>query len=137
MLDIKLKNNPKMVWLAVFLVLCFCSAGMILFYPSIWSSAQKSGQQNNDKIENNLDDFNSFAEGNYVLYNQISKETSQADVLEEDTYDDFRLLERYTDYSITDEEENILLKSSESAAENLKNDQSSLYEMKVEFVFDS
>lgn len=137
MLDIKLKNNPKMVWLAVFLVLCFCSAGMILFYPSIWSSAQKSGQQNNDKIENNLDDFNSFAEGNYVLYNQISKETSQADVLEEDTYDDFRLLERYTDYSIIDEEENILLKSSESAAENLKNDQSSLYEMKVEFVFDS
>lgn len=136
-MDTKLKNNPKIVWLAVLLVLCFCSVGMILFYPSIWSSAQKSGQQNSDDIESNLDEFNSLVEGNYVLYNQISKETSQADILEEDAYDDFRLLERYMDYSMTDEEGNILLESSGEAGDNLENTQSSQYEMKVEFVFDN
>lgn len=134
---IKLKNNPRTVWLSVFLVLCFCSAGMIIFYPSIWSSAQKDSRQDNNGIEENMEEFNCLAEGNYVLYNLLSKETSQADVLEEDTYDDFRLLERYMDYSVMDEEGKILFESSGAAGENLEDIWNSQYELKAEFVFDS
>ena len=116
MLDTKLKSNPKIVWLAVILVLCICSAGMILLYPSIRNSAQEDRNESSNELGPYVDEFTSLAEGNYVLYNQLSKETSQADVLEENAYNEFRLLERYTDYSITDEEGNILLESQQGCA---------------------
>ena len=137
MLDTKLKNNPKIVWLAVILVLCICSAGMILLYPSIRNSAQEDRNESSNELGLYVDEFTSLAEGNYVLYNQLSKETSQADVLEENAYNEFRLLERYTDYSITDEEGNILLESQQDVQEALESGQDGRYALKVEFVFDS
>lgn len=137
MLDTKLKNNPKIVWLAVLLVLCICSAGMILLYPSIRNSAQEDRNESSNELGLYVDEFTSLAEGNYVLYNQLSKETSQADVLEENAYNEFRLLERYTDYSITDEEGNILLESQQDVQEALESGQDGRYALKVEFVFDS
>ena len=137
MLDTKLKNNPKN-----------CMAGSdpcslhfvgrndpsLSVYPE-----QCTGSRNESSNELGLyvDEFTSLAEGNYVLYNQLSKETSQADVLEENAYNEFRLLERYTDYSITDEEGNILLESQQDVQEALESGQDGRYALKVEFVFDS
>ena len=46
-------------------------------------------------------------------------------------------IERYTDYSITDEEGNILLESQQDVQEALESGQDGRYALKVEFVFDS
>ena len=64
MLDTKLKNNPKIVWLAVILVLCICSAGMILLYPSIRNSAQEDRNESSNELGLYVDEFTSLAEGN-------------------------------------------------------------------------
>lgn len=139
-MDTRLKNNPRIVWLAAVLVLCLCSVGMILFYPSIRTGVKQDLEQSGSKknrILEHVNEFDCMDEGNYVLYNRVSQETSQADVLENDAYDDFRRLEKYVDYSITDDEENILLESSAAAAEKLEKESGSVYGLQAEFTFDS
>lgn len=138
-MDTKLKNNHKKTGFIHLAVILICTLGMLIFYP-VYSTNVKQQMKNpmSEAIyENYLEaTLRPLVEGNYLLYNEVSKETGQMDILENYNDSNFNLLKKYMDYNIFDEEQNAMLEgSSETESRLLKADTE--YAVRVEFVYGS
>ncbi len=134
----KLKNSNKKGRMLVIAVLIISTAGMLLFYPVFSNAIKKHPSGAMENSEYIIHMLNPLTEGNYLLYNEISKETDQSEVLEEYGDTSFYLLKKYLEYDIFDKEgANSLLETDETVQKKLKKSSDTNYAIRAAFSFDS
>lgn len=135
-MDIKLKNSRKAGIVAAVLLLSICSLIMLAQYSAI---SYELGER--DKYGTEYSSVLSYlgsdlSEGNYLLYNEYSKETDQAQVLSEYGQSSFELIRRYLDYDIFDTEGNAVLDSeSEEIQKKLLDTSAEDYAFRASYTF--
>lgn len=135
-MDTKLKNNRK-VWIVVSLaVIALCAGILFLFYPMF----EKTGEKAKDEVYNGSEYLSELLtpllKGNYVLYNQVSKEMDESRLREEMDLSGFRMLQKYMDYAVYDKSGDAALSSGTAAENKLKLRGDAGYALKIEFSFD-
>lgn len=114
-MDIRSKNSHKAGVIAVVLLLAFCAAVMIGGYPEMSSFLESEESEETIYMEVLRGIGDDLAEGNYILYNECTRETDLGQVLDEFGQREFDLTRKYMDYGVfRDEEETV----DEEAAED-------------------
>ena len=135
-MDTRSISSRKAGILAAAVLLCICSAVMMLRYQDMadWvDSMEDIGTRQTETLYEMGDDL---SEGNYLLYNEYSQETAFSDVLEWYGQSPFELLGRYMDYGIFDSEgESLLSDTSETEAQRLAEEESQYYAFRASFYF--
>lgn len=134
-MDTKSTNNHKKWGVLTALVILTASVAMVLCYPLFKSTVEKNEQRLQETYFPGI--FSPLADGNYILYNELSKETDSSEILAESGNSQFNLLIRYMDYAVYDSASSILLESREHAGTWLTDKADGNYMTVIEFVFDS
>lgn len=137
-MDTKLKNSHKKGIIVVTILLVFCSVMMMAGYSDM-SSSVESAESSTFRYDQAFSGIGSdLAEGNYLLYNEYSQETSRTDILRQYGQRSFDLTKRFLDYEIIDDEGNALLENSdETVFAQLIKDETDYYGLRVKYVFES
>ena len=137
-MDTRLKNSRKYGIVFILVLLIACSAGMMLTYPSLEKQMTRQSDMDELTAETVVGMGQELAEGNYIVYNEVSKETPQSDVLEDFGNTDFDLLRKYMDCGVFDQEGVSLLESTASrTAESLLDESDGNYAVRMLFEFAS
>lgn len=132
----KWKNSRKTWYLLIAGILLLVSAGMTACYP-IFARALKNPDDKFVNTSQLREVMSPLSEGNYLLYNQLSEETDESEVLKSFRKHRFNLLVKYVDYSISDTDGNVLLESSGGVSGHLLSDTDDSYALTAIFVFDA
>lgn len=135
-MDTRLTNSRKKNVLLTLLVLCVCSALMMATYPSLyhWTDNALDPEEKKEGVLKEMGD--DLAVGNYILYNEISNETSRSEILEDFSSSGVNLTLKYVDYGIFDEEGNSLLKDTpEDTVDSLWDEGTDRYAVRAAFSF--
>ena len=81
MLDTKSKSRYRQGILAMLAVLCLCSVGMLSTYRLIAEDMEQLSSRQNVTAETYYSFSKDLCQGIYFLYNEYSKETDKADIL--------------------------------------------------------
>lgn len=134
---IRLKNRTIRGGRAAVLVILVLAAVAMALYPAYI----KAGK---DRIASSYQDADYLyqvvspaLDGNYVLYNKISRETEESRLLETQELDGFRKMENYADYVLCDGEGKVLLSSGDQAEQKLQGSGGAEYAIFLRFLFDS
>ena len=137
-MDTKLKSSRKYGIVYILILLIACSVGMMLTYPSLEKQMNEQSDIDELIVQTVIGMGPKLAEGNYIVYNEVSKETSQSDVLEDFGNTDFDLLRKYMDCGVFDTEEDSLLESTGAGtASSLLDDSDGEYAVRMLFEFAS
>lgn len=132
-MDTRSTSSHKAGLIAAALLLCICSAVMLIQYPELASWVESSEDMGERQIETLYDMDDELSVGNYILYNEYSKET---DLLEEYGQSPFDLTRRYMDYGVFDADgESLLSETGEAAAGRLTDRDGKYYVFRAEFSF--
>ena len=132
-MDTRSTSSRKAGLIAAALLLCICSAVMLIRYPELASWVESSEDIGERQIETLYDMDDELSVGNYILYNEYSKET---DLLEEYGQSPFDLTRRYMDYGVFDGDgESLLSETGEAAAGRLTDWDGKYYAFRAEFSF--
>lgn len=85
-------------------VLCLCSVGMLSTYRLIAEDMEQLSSRQNVTAETYYSFSKDLCQGIYFLYNEYSKETDKADILNEYTESKYLLLSKYMDCALLNEE---------------------------------
>ena len=110
-MDTRSKNSLNVRRLLSAAVLCVCAAVMLAFYPTFEKAGREEAEEVYEGAEYLSEMLSPVTRGNYVLYNEISRDEDESQIREELETSDFRRLEKYMDYSFFDDEEKLSLKA--------------------------
>lgn len=135
-MDTRSTNSRKAGLIAAALLLCICSAVMLIRYPELASWVESSEDIGERQMETLYEMGSDLSEGNYILYNEYSKETALSEVLESYGQSSFDLTRRYMDYGIFDADGGSLLDdTSETEAGRLTDRDGEYYAFRAEFSY--
>lgn len=135
-MGIRLTDSHRAGLIAAVLLLCLCSAGMLIRYPELASWVESAEDKGERQIETLCDMGAELSEGNYILYNEYSKETDLSDVLEYYGQSPFELTRRYMDYGIFNADgESLLEDTDEKEKGYLTSANGQYYAFRAEFSF--
>lgn len=136
-MDTRSKNSLNVRRLLSAAVLCVCAAVMLAFYPTFEKAGREETEEVYEGAEYLSEMLSPATRGNYVLYNEISRDEDESQIREELETSDFRRLEKYMDYSFFDDEGEALLESRSGVGRKL-DDQSenTAYDIQISFSFD-
>lgn len=115
MLVTKLKNNHRLRQALSAAVILLCAVVMLVCYPAFEQKAIQMTEEEYKDEEYLSNMLYPILEGNYILYNDISKETDESEVLRRYGEDDFQYLRKYLDYGIYDKTGELLEGTSKKA----------------------
>ena len=135
MLDTKSKSRYRQGILAMLAVLCLCSVGMLSTYRLIAEDMEQLSSRQNVTAETYYSFSKDLCQGIYFLYNEYSKETDKADILNEYTESKYLLLSKYMDCALLNEEgETLVYHMPATRIQNLTSESTS-YAFRAKFVF--
>ena len=135
-MDTRSISSRKAGLLAAAVLLCICSAAMMLRYQDMEEWVESSEDIGARQAKTLYEMGGDLSEGNYLLYNEYSRETAFSDVLERYGQRPFELLRKYMDYGVFDSEgESLLSDTGEAEAGRLSEEESQYYTFRVLFDF--
>ena len=136
-MDTRSKNSLNVRRLLSAAVLCVCAAVMLAFYPTFEKAGREEAEEVYEGAEYLSEMLSPVTRGNYVLYNEISRDEDESQIREELETSDFRRLEKYMDYSFFDDEGEALLESRSGVAGKLDGQpENTAYDIQISFSFD-
>lgn len=136
-MDTRSKNSLNVRRLLSAAVLCVCAAVMLAFYPTFEKAGREETEEVYEGAEYLSEMLSPVTRGNYVLYNEISRDEDGSQIREELETSDFRRLEKYMDYSFFDDEGEALLESRSGVAGKLDGQpENTAYDIQISFSFD-
>ena len=107
------------------------------FIPRLKRRAGEEAEEVYEGAEYLSEMLSPVTRGNYVLYNEISRDEDESQIREELETSDFRRLEKYMDYSFFDDEGEALLESRSGVAGKLDGQpENTAYDIQISFSFD-
>lgn len=140
-MDTKLKSSRKAGIIVVVILLSLCSLIMMSQYNGMKYTLDNASEQTTQTLsyESALSSIGQdLAEGNYLLYNEYSKDTDQAEILSEYGQRNFDLTRKYFDYGVFDSEGSQMLDNvDEDTAVRLRADEEANtgYAFRVSYTF--
>ena len=136
-MDTRSKNSLNVRRLLSAAVLCVCAAVMLAFYPTFEKAGREEAEEVYEGAVYLSEMLSPVTRGNYVLYNEISRDEDESQIREELETSDFRRLEKYMDYSFFDDEGEALLESRSGVAGKLDGQpENTAYDIQISFSFD-
>lgn len=136
-MDTRSKNSLNVRRLLSAAVLCVCAAVMLAFYPTFEKAGREETEEVYEGAEYLSEMLSPVTRGNYVLYNEISRDEDESQIREELETSDFRRLEKYMDYSFFDDEGEALLESRSGVGRKLDGQsENTAYDIQISFSFD-
>lgn len=136
-MDTRSKNSLNVRRLLSAAILCVCAAVMLAFYPTFEKAGREEAEEVYEGAEYLSEMLSPVTRGNYVLYNEISRDEDESQIREELETSDFRRLEKYMDYSFFDDEGEALLESRSGVAGKLDGQpENTAYDIQISFSFD-
>src|SRR5699024_12375331 len=110
---------------------------MLAFYPTFEKAGREEAEEVYEGAEYLSEMLSPVTRGNYVLYNEISRDEDESQIREELETSDFRRLEKYMDYSFFDDEGEALLESRSGVGRKLDGQpENTAYDIQISFSFD-
>lgn len=136
-MDTRSKNSLNVRRLLPAAVICMCAAVMLAFYPTFEKAGREETEEVYEGAEYLSEMLSPVTRGNYVLYNEISRDEDESQIREELETSDFRRLEKYMDYSFFDDEGEALLESRSGVGRKLDGQsENTSYDIQISFSFD-